>query len=53
MDYLSIKDFMRLFGLSYQMAARLMRKVKAHGDRLGLAGKIHIADYNKYFGKVG
>ena len=48
-EYLTIKDFEVLFGLSYQMASRKMREIKFKFDRLKLEGKLHIEDYFEYY----
>lgn len=48
-DYLSIKDLEVLFGIPYQTAAKLMRQIKFHYDRLGILGKIHVEDYFEYY----
>ena len=48
-DYLTIKDLQQLLGLSYQIAARLMRQIKFKFDRLGIQGKLHTEDYFEYY----
>lgn len=35
--------------LSYQQAAKIMRDIKQHSDRLQIQGKIHIQDYIDYY----
>ena len=48
-DYLTIKDLQQLLGLSYQIAAKLMRQIKFKFDRLGIQGKLHTEDYFEYY----
>ena len=48
-DYLTIKDLQQLLGLTYQVAARIMRQIKFKFDRLGIQGKLHTEDYFEYF----
>ena len=48
-DYLTIKDLEQLLGLTYQVAARIMRQIKFKTDRLGIQGKLHTEDYFEYF----
>lgn len=48
-DYLTIKDLQQLLGLTYQVAARVMRQIKFKFDRLGIQGKLHTEDYFEYF----
>ena len=48
-DYLTIKDLQQLLGLSYQIAAKLMRPIKFKFDRLGIQGKLHTEDYFEYY----
>ena len=47
--YLTIKDLQQLLGLSYQIAAKLMRQIKFKFDRLGIQGKLHTEDYFEYY----
>lgn len=44
-EVLTIRDFQRLFHVSYQSAAKLMREIKFKSDRLGVVGIVHIQDY--------
>lgn len=48
-DYLTIKDLQQLLGLTYQVAARIMRQIKFKFDRLGIQGKLHTEDYFEYY----
>lgn len=48
-DYLTIKDLQQLLGLTYQVAARVMREIKFKFDRLGIQGKLHTEDYFEYY----
>lgn len=48
-EYLTIKDLQQLLGLSYQIAAKLMRQIKFKFDRLGIQGKLHTEDYFEYY----
>ena len=48
-DYLTIKDLQQPLGLSYQIAAKLMRQIKFKFDRLGIQGKLHTEDYFEYY----
>ena len=48
-DYLTIKDLQQLLGLTYQVAARVMRQIKFKFDRLGIQGKLHTEDYFEYY----
>ena len=48
-EYLTIKDFEVLFGLSYQMASRKIREIKFKFDRLKVEGRIHTEDYFDYY----
>lgn len=48
-DFLSIGDLQTILGLTYQVAARLMRQIKFKYDRLGIQGKLHTEDYFAYF----
>jgi hypothetical protein len=48
-DVITIEDLQHLLGLTYQVAARKMREIKFHSDRLGIQGKIHTEDYFDYF----
>lgn len=48
-DYLTIKDLEQLLGLTYQVAARVMRQIKFKFDRLGIQGKLHTEDYFEYY----
>lgn len=49
-DYLSVKDIMALYGLKYDKAAALIRKIRFKHDRLHMRGKIHVQDYIDYYG---
>ena len=51
-DYLTIGDMQELLGLTYQCAAKLIRRIKFNHDRLGIQGKIHTEDYFEFFGIV-
>lgn len=48
-DYLTIADLQELLGLTYQASAKLIREIKFKFDRLGVQGKVHVADYLDYF----
>ena len=48
-DYLTIKDLEQLLGLTYQVAAKIMRQIKFKFDRLGIQGKLHTEDYFEYY----
>ena len=48
-DYLTIQDLQQLLGLTYQVAARIMRQIKFKFDRLGIQGKLHTEDYFEYY----
>lgn len=48
-DYLTIQDLQQLLGLTYQVAARVMRQIKFKFDRLGIQGKLHTEDYFEYY----
>lgn len=48
-DYLTIKDLEALLGVTYQVAARIIRQIKFKYDRLKIQGKIHVEDYFDYF----
>lgn len=51
-ESISTRELQEIFEISMLAnASLLMTKIKqATGDRLGIKGKIHIADYCKYFG---
>lgn len=49
-DYLTIADIQRLLGLDYQEAAKTIRNIRRHTDRLGIRGKVHVQDYLDYYG---
>ena len=48
-EALSITDFEKLFGVSYQEAAKTMRQIKLKYDRLKIQGRLHVEDYFKYY----
>ena len=48
-DYLTIADLQELLGLTYQASAKLIREIKFKFDRLGVQGKLHVADYLDYY----
>ena len=60
-DALTIADVQELLGLSYWMAAKVIRDIKRKHDRLGIRGKVHVQDYldyyrldrNQYLGRIG
>lgn len=48
-DYLTINDIMELLGMSYGVAADLIRAIRRKTDRLNINGKVHVQDYIDYF----
>lgn len=48
-EYLSINDIMELLGMSYGVAADLIRTIRRKTDRLNINGKVHVQDYIDYF----
>lgn len=48
-EALSITDFEKLFSVSYQEAAKMMRQIKLKYDRLKIQGRLHVEDYLKYY----
>lgn len=44
-EVITINDLQKMYGLKYDRAAKLMREIKAHGDRLKMKGRIHKLDY--------
>lgn len=49
-ESLSVKEIQELYGFSYSSASKLVGKIKAKSDRLGIRGRVHIKDYELYFG---
>ena len=50
-DIISIDDFQRSSGLSYQLCAKLIREIKGVSDILHISGVVHRADYFIYLSR--
>lgn len=48
-EVLTIKDVQELFGVDYGTASSIIRQIKFKYDCLQIQGKVHIADYCRYF----
>jgi hypothetical protein len=44
-DFLTIKDFENMTGLSYDACARIVREIKSISDVFGISGVVHRVDY--------
>lgn len=50
-DIISIEDFQKSSGLSYQVCAKLVREIKAVSDILKISGFVHRTDYFIYLSR--
>lgn len=53
-QYLSTKDLMTIFGsdgqpCSKSTALRILREIKAHGDKADVKGKVLVSDYLSWY----
>lgn len=49
-EFLTVEDLMKLMDCSQSTAYQLYHRILAKSDHLCIKGKIHIADYCKFFG---
>lgn len=50
-DIISIDDFQKSSGLSYQVCAKLVREIKGVSDILNITGYVHRTDYYIYLSR--
>lgn len=50
-DVISIRDFMEMTGLSYDLCAKLVREIKSVSDIIGIVGHVHRTDYFMYLSR--